>query len=47
MKQPRDDHQWVHWLDGAESAPAVAVERREYVADLFAKFGPDVKIVGG
>jgi hypothetical protein len=41
---PRNDSQWKYLLDSAAALLAPAVARREYVADLFAKFGPDIKI---
>jgi hypothetical protein len=45
LKEPRTDHQWDFWLGGAERMLSAAIQQREYVAGLVAKFGPDARIM--
>ena len=47
LRQPRTDREWSYWLGNTERVLLRAIERREYVVALVAKFGPDARIIGG
>jgi hypothetical protein len=45
LKEARTPAQWDYWLSNAERVLASAVQQREYVASLVARFGADARIM--
>jgi predicted nucleic acid-binding Zn-ribbon protein len=45
LKETRSLAQWEYWLSNAERVLSHAVQQRQYVAGLVAKFGADARIM--
>ena len=45
LAEPRTAAQWKYWLDSAMALLDPAIKQREYLAELFVKFGPDIKFI--
>jgi hypothetical protein len=45
LKEARTPAQWEYWLSNAERVLSNAVQQREYVAGLVAKYGADARIM--